>query len=180
MIRLAIRRPVAVTMAYVGIALLGYAAWRNVPLELLPETSLPQLTVQAQWSGSSPEAMEAFVTSPLEGAIQQIAGVEKITSTSEAGRSNVRVEFSRDVDMDFARLELSERLASLRDELPPRVTPVVIPYVPREFQEQQRPFLEYTVTGPYTPEAQRAHVEDVLKPEITQVGGVNDVEVHGG
>lgn len=180
MIRLAIRRPVAVSMAYLAIALMGWAAWRNVPLELLPEQDLPQLSVQAEWSGSSPEAVEAFVTSPLEGAIQQIAGVEKITSTSQAGNTNIQVEFARDTDMDFARLELSERLASLRDELPPRVTPRVIPYVPREFREQQRPFLEYTVTGPYTPEALRAHVQDVIRPEITQVDGVSDVEVHGG
>jgi HAE1 family hydrophobic/amphiphilic exporter-1 len=179
-IRLAIRRPVAVSMAYLAIALMGYAAWRNVPLELLPEQELPQLSVQAEWSGSSPEAVEAFVTSPLEGAIQQIAGVEKITSTSQAGNTNIQVEFARDTDMDFARLELSERLASLRDELPPRVTPRVIPYVPREFREQQRPFLEYTVTGPYTPEALRAHVQDVIRPEVTQVDGVSDVEVHGG
>jgi len=179
-IRLAIRRPVAVTMAYVAIAALGVAAWRNVPLELLPETALPQITVQAQWPGSSPEAMEAFVTSPLEGAIQQIAGVEKVQSTSEAGTASIQVEFGRRTDMDFARLELSERLSGLDDELPARVTPTIIPYVPREFREQQRPFLEYTVTGPYTPEALRAHVQDVLKPEITQVAGVNDVEVHGG
>ncbi|MFO7893300.1 MAG: efflux RND transporter permease subunit [Longimicrobiales bacterium] len=180
MIRLAIRRPVAVTMAYVAIALLGWAAWRNVPLELLPETQLPQLSVQAQWSGSSPEAVEAFVTSPLEGEIQQVAGVDRITSTSQAGSANIQVEFDRETDMDFARLDLAERLANLRDELPSGVTPQVIPYVPREFREQQRPFLEYTVTGPYTPEALRAHVQDVIRPEITQVDGVNDVEVHGG
>ncbi len=180
MIRLAIRRPVAVTMAYVAIALLGYAAWRNVPLELLPETRLPQLTVQARWPGSSPEAMESFVTSPLEGSIQQVAGVEKVVSTSQAGLANIRVEFGRDTDMDFARLELSERLSGLEEQLPARVRPEVIPYVPREFQEQQRAFLEYTVTGPYTPEALRAHVQDVIGPEVTQVRGVNDVEIHGG
>ncbi len=180
MIRLAIRRPVAVTMAYVAIALLGWAAWRNVPLELLPETQLPQLSVQAQWSGASPEAVEAFVTSPLEGEIQQVAGVDRITSTSQAGSANIQVEFDRETDMDFARLELSERLSNLRDDLPAGATPQVIPYVPREFREQQRPFLEYTVTGPFTPEALRAHVQDVIRPEITQVDGVNDVEVHGG
>ncbi len=180
MIRMAIRRPVAVTMAYVAIALLGWAAWRNVPLELLPDTQLPQLSVQATWANASPEAVESFVTSPLEGEIQQVAGVEKITSTSQAGSANIQVEFDRETDMDFARLELSERLANLRDDLPSGVTPRVIPYVPREFQEQQRPFLEYTVTGPYTPEALRAHVQDVIRPEITQVDGVSDVEVRGG
>lgn len=180
MIRLAIRRPVAVTMAYVAVALLGYAAWRGIPLELLPDTQLPRLSVQATWSGASPEAVEAFVTSPLEGAIQQIRGVEKVTSTSQAGRASIQVEFSRRADMDFTRLELSERLAALRSTLPPRVVPHVLPYVPREFREQQRPFLEYTVTGPYTPEALRAHVEDVVAPEIDQVRGVNEVEVSGG
>jgi hydrophobic/amphiphilic exporter-1 (mainly G- bacteria), HAE1 family len=180
MIRLAILRPVAVTMAYVAVALLGVAAWRNIPLELLPDTQLPRLTVQAQWQGASPEAVEAFVTSPLEGTIRQVRGVEKVTSTSEAGRATIQVEFSRRTDMDFTRLELSERLAGLRGTLPARVVPRVLPYVPREFRDQQRPFLEYTVTGPYTPEALRAHVQDVIAPEINQVQGVNDVEVSGG
>jgi hydrophobic/amphiphilic exporter-1 (mainly G- bacteria), HAE1 family len=180
MIRLAIRRPVAVTMAYVAIGLLGYAAWRNIPLELLPDTQLPQLSVQARWQGASPEAVEAFVTSPLEGAIQQVRGVEKVTSTSQAGFASIQVQFARGTDMDFTRLELSERLAGLRGTLPARVVPQVLPYVPREFRDQQRPFLEYTVTGPYTPEALRAHVQDLIAPEVNQVRGVNDVEVSGG
>ncbi|HZD79704.1 MAG TPA: efflux RND transporter permease subunit, partial [Actinomycetota bacterium] len=180
MIRSAIRRPVAVTMAYIAIALLGYAAWRNIPLELLPETQLPQLSIQAVWEGSSPEAVESFVTSPIEGAVEQVAGVEKVTSTSQAGQAMIQVEFTRETDMDFARLELSERLAGLREDLPATARTTVIPYVPREFREQQTPFLEYTVTGPYTPEALRAHVQDLIAPEITQVDGVDDVEVSGG
>ena len=45
MIELAIRRPVAVSMGYFAVALLGIAAWRNIPIELLPDTELPQLTV---------------------------------------------------------------------------------------------------------------------------------------
>ncbi|MCZ6858388.1 MAG: efflux RND transporter permease subunit, partial [Gemmatimonadetes bacterium] len=78
MIKLAIKRPVAVSMGYAAVALLGVAAWRNIPIELMPETALPQLTVTARWTGASPEATEAFVTSPLEAAIQQVRGVDKI------------------------------------------------------------------------------------------------------
>ena len=117
MIKLSIRRPVAVTMGYFAVALLGVAAWRNIPIELLPDTELPQLTVQAQWQGASPEVTEAFLTAPLEAAIQQVRGVDRITSRSEeqqgAGVSTIQVEFDRDVDMNFVRLELSERLAAL-------------------------------------------------------------------
>ena len=185
MIKLAIRRPVAVSMGYFAVALLGIAAWRNIPIELLPDTELPQLTVRALWRGASPEATEAFLTAPLEAAIQQVRGVEKISSRSEeeqgAGRAEIRVEFDRDVDMNFIRLELSERLAALQQELPLGIQgPFVEPYVPPEFEDQNRPFLDYTVTAPYTLEALRAHVDDIVAPEILQVDGVSTVVVRGG
>ena len=127
MIKLAIKRPVAVSMGYIAVALLGYAAWRNIPIELMPETALPQLTVTARWRGASPEATEAFVTSPLEAAIQQVRGVDKIRSRSEErqgmGVAQITVEFDRDTDMDFARLELSERLAVLEERCPTGFAP---------------------------------------------------------
>jgi HAE1 family hydrophobic/amphiphilic exporter-1 len=185
MIRLSIRRPVAITMAYFGVALLGVAAWRNIPIELLPDTDLPQLTVEANWRGASPEAMEAFVTSPMESAIQQVRGVEKITSISAeqygSATAQIQVEFERDTDMDFARLDLSERLTVLEDELPAGVQPPrVTPYVPSELRDQTTPFFRYEVTGPYTQEALRAHVDDRVVPELLLVEGVATVDVRGG
>ena len=185
MIRLAVKRPVAVSMFYVAVALLGVAAWRNIPIELLPDTELPQLTVEAFWRGASPEATEAFLTAPLEAAIQQVRGVDKISSTSEEqqgqGVARITVEFERDVDMDFVRLELSERLAVLEDELPVGVVgPNVSPYVPQEFEDQYRPFLEYTITAPFTLEAIRAHLDDIVGPEILQVEGVATIDIRGG
>jgi HAE1 family hydrophobic/amphiphilic exporter-1 len=185
MIRLSIRRPVAVSMAYLGVALLGVAAWRNIPIELLPDTDLPQLSVAAEWRGASPEAMEAFVTAPIESAIQQVRGVEKVESVSSerwgSARANITIEFARGTDMDFARLDLAERLAALEESLPPEVrAPRIEPYVPEEFREQQRAFLRYTLTGPYTLEALRAHVDDEIVPELLQVEGVAAVEVSGG
>ncbi|HEX8271641.1 MAG TPA: efflux RND transporter permease subunit [Longimicrobiaceae bacterium] len=185
MIRFSIRRPIAVAMAYLAVSLLGVAAWVLVPIELLPETELPRLTVSATWPGASPEATEAFLTSPLEAAIQQVRGVEKVSSTSEeqngTGVASISVEFARGTDMDFVRLELSERLAALDEDLPDGARrPVVESYVPEEFQDQNRPFLRYTVTGPYTVEALRRHVDEDIAPELRQVDGVADVGAQGG
>ncbi|MCH6547663.1 MAG: efflux RND transporter permease subunit [Gemmatimonadetes bacterium] len=185
MIKLAIKRPVAVSMGYVAVALLGVAAWRNIPIELMPETALPQLTVTARWTGASPEATEAFVTSPLEAVIQQVRGVDKIRSRSEEqqgrGVAQITVEFDRDTDMDFARLELSERLAVLEEELPVGVDgPEVQPYIPEEFDDQYSPLLVYTLTAPFTLEALRAHLDDVVAPEVLQVEGVATVDAFGG
>jgi HAE1 family hydrophobic/amphiphilic exporter-1 len=174
-------------MAYLGVALLGIAAWRNIPIELLPDTELPQLNVRTEWASASPEAMEAFVTAPLEAAIQQVRGVEKITSWSEEDTNSgsaicrITIEFERDTDMDFVRLELSERLAALEEELPDGVRPPQVQqYTPQEFQDQQSPFLQYTVTGPLMLEALREHVDERIVPELTQVDGVATLQVYGG
>jgi HAE1 family hydrophobic/amphiphilic exporter-1 len=185
MIAQSLRRPVAVTMLYGAVALLGLASWNNVPIEVLPDTRLPQLTVRATWPGASPETLEAFLTAPLEAGIQQVPGVERIVSTSSeedgSGLSLIQVEFQRDVEMDFARLELSERLATLEEALPPGADPVQVEqYIPAEFAEQDRPFLQYTLSGPYTLEALRQHVDEVVAPELTRVDGVALVSVFGG
>ncbi|HEX7242212.1 MAG TPA: efflux RND transporter permease subunit [Longimicrobiaceae bacterium] len=185
MIRLAISRPIAIAMVYLAVALLGVAAWVRIPIELLPDTELPRLTVSASWRGASPEATEAFLTSPLEAAIQLVRGVESVSSTSEersgVGTATIEVEFARGTDMDFVRLELSERLAALDEDLPDGAArPTVATYVPEEFQEQNRPFLRYTVTGPYTVEALRQHVDEIVSPELRQVDGVAEVSVQGG
>jgi len=182
MIKLSIRRPVAVAMTYLALAALGVTAWLNIPIELLPEAQFPRITINASWAGASPETVEAFLTSPLESQVQQLKGVESLNSTSSAGSTRLDMEFSPDTDMDFVRLELSERLAALEDELPPGVTNIrVIPYVPREFAQQaSTAILTYRFTGPYTIEALRAHVDEIIQPALSQVNGVSAVTVNGG
>ncbi|HEU0298390.1 MAG TPA: efflux RND transporter permease subunit, partial [Longimicrobium sp.] len=181
MIRFSIRRPVAVGMLYAALAALGVASWLNVPVELLPETELPRLRITAQWPGASPEVMEAFLTSPIEAAVQQVRGVERVASTSEEGRGTLEVEFGRGVDMDFARLELSEQLAALDESLPEgALRPRVETYVPEELASQSRPFLRYTLTGPFTAEALRTLLDETIAPELNQLEGVADVQAYGG
>ncbi|HEX5831078.1 MAG TPA: efflux RND transporter permease subunit, partial [Gemmatimonadaceae bacterium] len=185
MIHFSIRRPIATAMAYLAAALLGVAAWRNIPLELLPDTELPRLTVEATWRGASPETVEAFLTAPMEALVQQVRGVEKVVSVSRQengeGRASLDVEFARSTDMNFARLDLLERLAAFDRELPEGAQrPTVSDYVPDELRSQRMPFLRYTVTGPYTAEALREHVDEVIAARLQQLDGVAQVVPMGG
>ena len=181
-----IRRPVAVAMGCLAVALMGATAWRNIPIGLLPDTELPRLNVNAEWPGASPETVEAFLTSPIEAAVQQVKGVEKVISLSSevqgTGTSVIEVQFSRDTDMDFARLDLSERLSALEEELPPAVRRILVePYIPPEFETRsQLGFLRYTYTGPYTLEALRADLDDRVVPDLSQIEGVALVQARGG
>jgi hydrophobic/amphiphilic exporter-1 (mainly G- bacteria), HAE1 family len=182
MIRLSIRRPVAVTMAYMALALLGVSAWQNIPVERLPSVAFPQLTVSFTWRGASPETVEAYATSPIEAAIQQLRWVERITSDSRENSATITVQFARDADMDLVRLELSERLAVVEEQMPPGVGTIVVrPYIPRAFAEQATaPVLRYTFTGPFLLESLYGHVQGVIVPELSQIPGVAAVEVNGG
>ena len=183
MIKLSVGRPVAVAMAYFALAFLGARAWLNIPVELMPNASLPRLSVNGSWGGASPETVEAFLTSPLEAEIQLVEGVEKVTSMSYEGRAEIDVLFNRDTDMDFARLDLAERLAKLEESvLPPGVTGVsVSQYVPQEFQQSQnRALMGYTFTGPRTLASLREHLVDVVVPQLSQIPGVGLVSVSGG
>ena len=168
-------------MTYGAVALLGAFAWQNIPIELFPEQSLPRLTVRGEWPGASPETVEAFLTSPLESAIQQIRGVESIVSDSREQLAEIEVEFERRTDMDFARLELAERVRVLEEGLPPTVRSLSVePYVPSEFQSQLGPFLRYRFTGPYTLDALHRHLDEVVAPALAEVDGVGYVAVSGG
>lgn len=185
MIDLSIKRPVATAAIYVALVALGAYSFRLIPVELLPDVEYPRLTISASWGGASPEQMEAFVTSPLESAAQQVRGVRKITSTSSSddrgtgSSSEIDVEFERTVRMDFARLDLSERISALRDELPPGVLPQVQPYVPREFSDEEQAFLSYQIRGPYTFGRLAELVEDEIQPALAAVDGVAAVTIRG-
>ena len=181
MIRQAIRRPVATVMAFGCLAALGVASAIRMPLELLPDVEFPRLEVQTFWPGASPELVEAFVTSPIEAAAQEVREVRSVTSTSYSHRSAVTVEFAPRTDMEFARLELGERLARLGPELPAgALLPEVQPWVPDEFAEGSRALLVYTLSSPGALGALHEYAEEALAPELAAVPGVGAVRVAGG
>ncbi len=186
MIALAIKRPVATAAIYVGLFALGAYSSQLIPVELLPDVDYPRLTVSASWSGASPESMEAFVTSPLEAASQQIQGVRKVTSTSRVDRNGtgstteIEIEFTRDTRMEFAELDLSERFAALKDELPPGVRPSIEAYVPQEFSQDEQFFMSFRVTGPYTFSRLAEIAEEEIKPSVLGIDGVAAANIYGG
>jgi multidrug efflux pump subunit AcrB len=180
-IRFAIRRPLATVTVFAGLAALGIPSARRMPIELLPDVDHPRLEVSVGWPGASPEQVEALVSSPVEAAAQEVRGVRSVGSTSWPDRSAVTVEFEPATDMDFARLDLAERLSALSVDLPAgTLAPEIEPWVPGEFADATQPLLAYTVAGPGTLGALREYAQEELLPELAAVQGVGGVEVSGG
>ncbi|HET9581986.1 MAG TPA: efflux RND transporter permease subunit [Gemmatimonadota bacterium] len=181
MIGFAVRRPLAVVMGLGSLAALGIpSAWR-MPVGLLPEVDFPRLEVSTDWPGASPEQVEMWISSPVEAAAHEVGGARSVRSVSWAGRSAVTVEFEPGKDMEFARLELAERLAALATRLPVGSRrPEIEWWVPDALAEAAWPLLVYTLAGPVTAGALREYAEQELVPGLSAVRGVGAVEVLGG
>ena len=187
MIHWASRRPAVIWAFAVALILAGAVSFSRLPLATKTRIELPQLSIQTSWPGASAELIEAYITSPIEAAIQPVRGVRKTSSESgESGRfggasvagSRIRVDLDPDVDVGLTRLAILERLELLRSELPLGVSPPrVTNYVPEELAEE--PLLQYTVSGPYTPGTLAKLVQDEVEPRLTTVEGVAGISSGG-
>jgi HAE1 family hydrophobic/amphiphilic exporter-1 len=117
---LSIRRPVATAMAFLAIVMLGSIAFWRLPVDLLPDVAFPTLTVWTQYPEAGPSEVERFITEPIEGSVSRVPGVKSVSSVSREGASQVLLQFLWGTDMEFATLNVRERLDNVRYSLPER------------------------------------------------------------
>jgi len=179
MIRFWIRHPVATWMLFSALIICGVYALPRLTIEAMPEMELPSLSVYTVWNGASPKAIQRSITVPIEEAVRRVHGVEEVTSRSWPGRSRVSVSFQRDINLDFARLDLSEQLGAVRRTLPASATqPTIVPYVPEEFRTED--FFTVSLISPLSTNELREKAETWLIPRLLAVPGVADAELQGG
>jgi multidrug efflux pump subunit AcrB len=178
MIRWASRRPAVVWAFAVALIMAGAVAFTKLPLATRTTVELPKLRIATAWPGASAELIEAYITSPVEAAIQPVRGVRRTSSESGDRGSQITVELDPGVDVGLTRLAILERIELLRSELPVGVVPPSVSnFVPEELDE--RPLLEYTVSGPYTPGTLTTILDEEIRPRLATVGGVSGVESFG-
>jgi HAE1 family hydrophobic/amphiphilic exporter-1 len=91
----------------------------------------------------------------------------------------VEISYQRDIDIEFARLELNEQLGNVRRNLPAQASqPVVVPEVPEEMQRDE--FFSVNLASPLETNQLREQAEDWLKPRFMAIEGVADAELQGG
>jgi HAE1 family hydrophobic/amphiphilic exporter-1 len=174
---LSIRRPVATAMAYLAIVLLGIIAFTRLPVDLLPDVSFPTLTVWTQYPEAGPSEVERFVTEPIERQVSRVPGVKSVSSVSREGASQVQLQFLWGTDMDFATLNIRERLDNVRYELPDDATrPTILRSDPTS-----EPVMTLASTSESTSLWELKELsENVFKRRLEQIDGVAQAAVAGG
>src|SRR5919106_1728066 len=108
--RLAIHRPVTMFMLSAVVVLLGAISLTRLPVDLMPEIQMPTISINVNYNGVGPLEMEQLVTRPLEQAVSAVAGLRQVNSSSQEGRTNIRLNFNWGTDMSEAVDEIRPRL----------------------------------------------------------------------
>ncbi|MBX3745812.1 MAG: efflux RND transporter permease subunit [Verrucomicrobiae bacterium] len=103
-------RPVAVLMVFTAAVVFGFFSFQRLPVTLMPELTYPSLTVRTEYPGAAPEEVENEISRPIEEALGVLGGLNRLTSVSRAGLSDVTLEFLWGTDMAKAAQEALEKL----------------------------------------------------------------------
>lgn len=127
LIEWSLKNRVIVLAVYAGLAVWGYYALVNTPIDAIPDLSDNQVIVFTDWPGRSPKEVEDQITYPLVTNLQGLSGVRTVRASSAFSFSMVNVIFEDDVDLYFARTRILERLNLVSAQLPAGVTPTLGP-----------------------------------------------------
>jgi CzcA family heavy metal efflux pump len=117
--RAALRNRMLTLALYVVVLVVGGLALRKAHLDVFPEFAPPQVVIQTESPGLAAEDVERLITFPMETAVNGTPGVEAIRSKSSAGLSTLVIVFAGNTDVYRARQLVTERLGSVRENLPP-------------------------------------------------------------
>ncbi|KMJ57807.1 acriflavin resistance protein [Bacillus sp. LL01] len=175
--KLSVLRPIAMSMVIILMLILGAVSMRGMPVDLFPELTFPIVAVTTTYEGAGPEEIENLISSPLEDAMSTLPNVESVTSISRTGGSLVLVSFTWGTNMDFASLDMRERIDSVRDFLPPGAN---MPRVLR-FNPSDLPIVQLAITDP-SGEMTKAKqlAEQDIEPQLSSVDGIASISVEGG
>ncbi len=182
----AVRRPVTVAMLFIGIAVLGLLSLNQISIDFLPPVQIPELMVQTIYSGASPEAVETSVTEPIESILGTVGGLKRISSISREGMSLVRLEFYWGRRIDYAMLEVREKLDAVRGFLPEEVErPTILRIDPSTEAIMTLSLTPKNAGGDsamvYTQLVQlREFAQVLVKRRLEQIQGVAQAVVAGG
>lgn len=176
--------PFQVMALTVLLVISGIYAFKELPIDAVPDITNVQVQVNTKVDGFGPEEIERLVTLPIEMSLNGIPGVDQVRSITRYSLSQVTVSFVDGTDIYLSRQLVSERLQALRSELPFGANPVLSP-VTTGLGEIYHYVLDYKVKAEGKERRQqlaelRSIQEWIIKPRLMTVQGVAEVNTIGG
>jgi hydrophobic/amphiphilic exporter-1 (mainly G- bacteria), HAE1 family len=157
---------------------LGLQAFSRLPVDRLPPSNFPNVSVVVNYTGASPRDVEQLIAIPIEKAVSGLRGVEQISSTSSLGSARVSIGFSEATNLDQAAIDVEKRVNAIRGQLPSDASaPSVI-----KADQGAFPIMNVVMSGSgrLTTLQLFDTAQEIVQPALLSVNGVADVSVSGG
>ncbi|MGE5338379.1 MAG: efflux RND transporter permease subunit [Gemmatimonadota bacterium] len=177
MTRVSINHPVFATMVMVALTVLGLFSYMRLGVEPMPDVSPPGVMIWNNYPGASPEQVENDLAKPVENAVNTVAGVKRILSRSDEGRSLTWVEFRLDVDVTRGMQEVRDKLAQIRAGFPRDAKD---PIVTRAETENDQPVASFALLGKDRSQRELTLIaEQIVQKGFERINGVGRVDLGG-
>ena len=172
----AVHRPITVLMTLTALMVVGYIAFTQISVELMPEGFTPPfLGVWVPYPNSNPSEVEEQIAKPIEEQVRTISGVDMVTTNSGSNGCFTFIRFVQDTDMDLAYALLRDRTDRVKSDLPDDIERLFV----WKHSEDDDPILWIALTQNGEYEDPYYTVEQHVKKPLERVEGVAKVEIWG-
>ena len=174
--RLALRYPISTFLFALTIMVLGLVSVQQLPIDLLPNITIPVVTAITYYSGAGPLDMEQAVTAIIERGVSSVNDVDYVQSSTREGISQVRINFTWDANTDVGLVDVIQRVNRILTLLPTGVSqPIAL-----RFDITNLPVCNLVVFGDIDERDLYDLAYNIIEPQIEHVGGVASAQVLGG
>jgi len=158
------------------VVLLGVISLTRLPIDLFPKIEIPVAVVSTSYTGAGPQEIENLITKQIEGVIATVGNIDTVSSISSEGSSIVIAQFNNGTDMDFAALEIREKVDLIKGVLPDGATqPMVLKIDPNS-----TPIIQIAISTKGDLAGLQSLAEDTFSQRLERLDGVASVSVGGG
>ena len=175
--RLFILRPIATSLLMIAIMLIGWAAYRALPVSALPDVDFPTLQITTNYPGASAQLIANTITAPLEKQFALMPGLTQMESTSSQGISVITLSFHLDLPLDIAEQQVQASINAASNLLP---TELPFPPIYHKVNPADTPILTLAISSDDMTERDlQLLVENRLMMQLSQVSGVGLIGLAG-
>ena len=174
---LSLRRPVLAIVMNIIIIVFGVIGFKFLGVRDYPAIDPPNISVRTSYAGANADIIETQITEPLEKAINGIAGIKNITSSSSNGSSDINVEFDLGINLEAAANDVRDKVSQAQRSLPPDLE---APPVVTKADASSDAILSMTVqSSTRNPLQITEYANNVLVERLQTIPGVSGIQIWG-
>jgi hydrophobe/amphiphile efflux-1 (HAE1) family protein len=170
--QISIRRPVLTIVISLLITLAGIISLFQLAVREYPAVDPPTLSISTSYPGAAAEVVQAQITEPIEEAVNSVAGIRTLTSTSREGASQISAEFSLDTDLDSAASDVRDQMARAVRNLPVDANPPVL----NKAHADSSPIFGVALSSASRTQLELGAYADSLRERLQTVPGIAGVD----